>query len=362
MPFQALYYPSWNPSVRWVRSSLLVFDQIQVIRPTEVLDPQYHEANVAVYDLLPHTFGEIRKAHYEMTLDPHNRQILLSTLDLISYHQKSDPRRSVTITIAPGGGTSVPGYVFLHSSKIPPFVNAALEERNLVHVNAERVLGQQHDLHDFRIVQQDASGVILALIADHYGRAQTLRTVTDESLAYLNVALNQNPVRRRAAVEMSLATAILRFQIPERIAEMTPKQYVSLRKRYDDLRVPFQHAVRTICDDNLLAGIDSRRQFKEAVHNAAREFSLGVDKVLKSAFAKKLGRWTPMSFGIVSSLCKLGSPVTATVGIGVDCVVKLYNGLAGKAPPTEIQTAQKLMATMRREFVSPKLMRRIMLP
>jgi hypothetical protein len=140
---------------------------------------------------------------------------------------------------------------------------------------------------------------------------------------------------------------------------LSPKQYVSLRKRYDDLRLPFQHAVQTICDDNLLAGIESRRQFEEAVHSAAREFSLGVEKLLKSAFGKKVGQWAPMSFGMVSSLCKLGTPITATLGVGVDCLVKLYNGLAGKAPPTDIQTAQKLMATLRREFVSPILMRRI---
>ncbi len=56
--FRALYYPSWNPPVGWLRSMLLFFDQIQVIRPEEVSDPKYHEANKAVSDLLPEAFGE----------------------------------------------------------------------------------------------------------------------------------------------------------------------------------------------------------------------------------------------------------------------------------------------------------------
>jgi hypothetical protein len=362
MPFQALYYPSWNPSVRWVRSALLVFDQIQVIRPTEVHDPRYHGGNAAVYELLPHTFGEIRKKHYEMTLDPRNRQVLISALDFIARRQKLDPTRKLKFTTAPGRGVSVPGYVFLHSSKIPTFVNQAIEQRQLVHVLAEEIIRRKDNFRDFRIVQQHASGVILALIADHYGRAKGLRTITDEKLGYLNVALNQNPVRRREAAAMNLATAILRFQIPERIDELSPKQHVSLRKRYDDLRLPFQHAVRTICDDNLLAGIESRRQFEEAVHGAAREFSLGVDRLMNSALGRRVGKWAPIAFGILSSLCKLGTPETVVVGIGVDCAVKLYNGLGGNTAPTEIQSAQRLMATLRRELVSPILMRRIVKP
>ena len=359
MPFQALYYPSWNPSVRWVRSTLLVFDQLQVIRPTEVVNPRYHEANVAVYELLPHAFSEIRRAHYDMTLSPNNKRLLFSTLNLIADKYKRNTLQGAKLRFTPGEGAYVPGYVYLHLSKIPDFVRKALESRGLFHAAAEQILKHQHNLHDFRIVQRDAAAIILALIADYYGRAHALRTVTDQRLAYLNVALNENPVRRHAAVEASLATAILRFQIPERIAEMNPEQYVSLRKRYDDLRLPFQHAVRTICDDNLLAGIESRQQFEDAVHSAGREFSLGVDKLLRSPFARKVGQWAPMSFGIASSLCKLSVPAVAILGVGVDCAVKLYNGLSSKGHSTEIHTAQKLMATLRRELISPITMRRI---
>lgn len=360
MPFRALYYPSWNPPVAWVRSTLLVFDQIQVIRPIEVEKPDYHEANQAVFELLPHTFGEIRKTHYEMTLDTHNKQILLSTFDFIARSKKNS-RIKVEFNVS-AGTTTVPGYVFLHLSKIDDFVRDALETRNLIHLFAEEQLRPLINFEGFRLVQEDAANVILALIADHYGRAGALRTVTDERLGYLNVALNQNAARRQETAAMNLATAILRFQVPECIGELTPEQYVSLRKRYDDLREPFQHAVRTICDDNSLAGIESRRQFEETVHNAAREFSLGVDRLMKSSFAERLGLWAPMSFGIVSSVCQLASPVLTVLGVGVDCLLKIYSGLAEKVPPTEIQSAQRLMGTLRRELVSPLLMRRIVLP
>jgi hypothetical protein len=362
MPFQALYYPSWNPPVEWVRSTLLVFDQIQVIRPTEVENPDYHEANRAVFDLLPHAFGEIRKQHYEMTLDPHNRAVLVSTFDLIARRLKRDKRPRRILPTPRAGGIAVPGHVFLHLSKIPEFVKDALEQRKLINLPAEQMVRKLGNLDDFRVVQEDASNVVLALIADHYGKASALRTVTDQHLGYLNVALNQNAARKRDAAAMNLAAAILRFQIPKNIAELSPEQYVALRERCDDLREPFQHAVRTICDDNLLAGIESRRQFEEAVHSAAREFSLGVERLMKSSFGERVKTWVPISFGIVSSVCQLASPVAAIVGVGVDCLLKIYCGLAENVPPTEIQSAQRLMATLRREMVSPLLMRRIVLP
>jgi len=48
--FRALYYPSWNPPVQWFRSALLLFDQIQVICPAEVDNPNYDVANQRVCD------------------------------------------------------------------------------------------------------------------------------------------------------------------------------------------------------------------------------------------------------------------------------------------------------------------------
>jgi len=339
---------------------LLVFDQIQVIRPKEVEDPDYDSANRAVFDLLPHTFGEIRKTHYEMSLDLRNRNLLLSTLDFIASQPKFVSRKGFSISFSKDGKVGVPGYTFLHVSKLHRFVEAELERRKLINPEAEDIVRGLHGPSDFRIVESNASNVILALIADHYARTSVLQTITDKPLGYLNVALNRKEPRRRNAVGMSLATAIIRFQIPQTIGQLTPKQYVSLRQRYDDLRMPFQHAVRTICDDNLLAGIENRRQFEQAVHEAAREFSIGVDRLMKSKFAKKLGKWGPLSFGICSSLCKLGSPVTALLGVGVDCSVKLYSGLVQRTPATEIRQAQKLMATLRRELISPILMRRLL--
>jgi uncharacterized protein (UPF0305 family) len=74
--------------VRWLRSMLLFFDQIKVIRPAEVEDPQYHEANKAVFDLIPHVFDEIRRRHYQMSLVPRNKQLLASVLDYIAAEQK----------------------------------------------------------------------------------------------------------------------------------------------------------------------------------------------------------------------------------------------------------------------------------
>jgi hypothetical protein len=345
--------------VRWLRAALLVFDQIQVIRPKDVTNPDYYPGNQSIFDRLPEVFSEIQRTHYEMTLAPSNQGLVVKTFEEIAERTNPNPDE-LTLEIHTEGDVSVPGYTLLHVSKLPPFVNEVLEQLKLVHIAAEKVVRNlNNNFQDFRVVQTDAANVILALIADHYGRTERLRTISDETLAYLNVAFNQNPARQRTIAAMHLASAILRLQIPAEIAQLSPEEYVSLRKRYADLREPFQHAIQTICDDNLLSEIESPPQFEEAVREASREFSRGVDSLLTSSFSNTISRWVPLSFGILSSLCRLAQPVTAIIGVGVDCLLKIYAGLAEKVPPTEIQSAQRLMATLQHELASPILMRRI---
>ncbi len=154
--------------MRWLRSNLLVFDQIQVIRPSDVIDPEYHAANQAVFDLLPDAFDEIRQTHYQMALDPPNEELLLKTVDLIS--RKFRRPRTLEVRVDKGGQVSFPGYTFLHVSKLPSFIDSELERRGLIQDTQEKLLEKLTERQYFRVVQRDASNVILALIADHYAR------------------------------------------------------------------------------------------------------------------------------------------------------------------------------------------------
>lgn len=358
--FRALYHPSWNPPVAWLRSVLLFYDQVQVIRPEEVADPQYDPANSAVFDLIPHVFGEIKRQHYEMALDVRNREILGRAFDAAAEKVSAKRNSQIEIQIRRGGGVSVPGYTFLHMSKLPGIVAKELKRRDLILDGLDGVpdaLGAQ----GFRIVERTACNIILAMIADHYSRQNRLRSITDEGLGYLASVLNQNPQRRQDAAATHLATAIIRVEVPEKFGDLTPKQYVDLRRRYEHIREPFQRAVRTICDDHLVASVSSKAQFQEAANAAVRDFWVEVEQIRKRKWAERLGKWGPLSVGVASTLCSFGATVTAGIGKGLDVCLKVYEAMKpGTAPVTDIQAAQQMMASLRSEMIAPSLARKLL--
>ena len=356
-PFKALYYPSWDPPVKWLRSMLLFFDRVEVIRPLDV-DPQYNQANEAVFNLIPHAFGEIKKRQYEMTLDIRNKTLLQSKFASIA---KRNPRkRTDNIVVVIGGeGYEISGYTRLHLSKLNSFVLKLLEKNSLIGGPAEKISHQLRDLEEFRLVDAKASLLILSLIADCYAKKKSLYSITDKFDEYIVNAFNTNPIGRKETAAMSLASSILRFEIPNNIEKLKPKQYVSLRKRYEDLRAPFQHAIRTLCDDYKLAEVTSEKQFKDAVHDAARDFFLETEKLRRRPWAKHVGKWIPLVFGVISSFCGLGKGIEVPLGAGVSALLHVYQGFKGSPYITEKRKAQQLIGGLRSELRHPILLRRI---
>ncbi len=358
-PFRALYYPSWNPPVKWLRSVLLFYDQVQVILPSEIAHPTFHPANSEVFNLLPSAFGTIRKAHYEMALDTASYPLFLSALDHIASSLPEDRHRTVRITLENDIHT-FPGYTFLHLSKLSDHVIHALESRRLLLSGAEDLLGD-HRPDGFRLVEERTAHLLLSLIADYYSRQQGLRTISDQGLSYLTTALHPNATHDPASAVTRLASTVIRLEIPTSIQNLTPLEYVELRKRYASLRAPFQRAMRILCDDRMLASITTQQHFKEAVPDAAKDFGLGIERIRKGKWAERLGSWGPLSFGMVSSLCSLASPVTAAVGAGVDICLKIFDAFKpGAAYKSDIETAQKVMADLRTYLLRPSLVRRLL--
>lgn len=272
--------------------------------------------------------------------------------------------RSTATFLASGGrrgSISIPGYTFLHVSKLPNVVKEELQRRSLILEQADPLFPEMCGREGFRIVEETASGVVLAMIADFYGRQHNLRSITDEGLCYLTSVLNQEPMRRRDVAATHLATAIIRVEVPECIGTLTPKQYVVLRNRYEGIREPFQRAMRTICDDTMLASITTRKAFQDTARDATRDFWVEVERIRKRKWADRLGKWGPMSLGVASTLCQLASPVTAAVGAGIDVCLKVREALRpGVAPVTDVKAAQQMMATLRSELIAPSLARRLL--
>jgi hypothetical protein len=341
---------------------LLFFDQIQVIRPAEVDDPQYHAANQAVFDLIPDAFGEIKRRHYEMELAPRNKKVLTSVLDYIASGQARQNNRQFVIKISPDGNNiSVPGYSFLHVSKLNLWMREQLERRSLILTAAEPIFRNGFGMEGFLIVERHACDLILALLADYYGQEHRLVTITDGDVGYIANALNVEPLRRRDLAASNLASAIIRVEIPEKIETLKASDYVSLRERYEELRELFQHAVRQLCDDYQLAEIRNKKQFDAAVHEATQDFCSVTKRVREMEWAKRVTGWTIMGLGVLSSFCSLGTGMSVVLGTGISVGLHVFKGFHEVTYITEKRRAQQLLGDLKGELGHPVLLRKITL-
>jgi hypothetical protein len=338
---------------------LLFFDQIQVIRPAEVENPGYHPANTGVFDLIPEAFAEIRKHHYEMSLVPRNMQILTSVLDRIIPRSADRNRREVKIVAGPHGTVEVPGYALLHTSKLNQSVYEELDRRLLISKAAERLIRGVSSLRGFLVVERRACNLVLALLADHYGRQEGLRTVTDMELPYIVNAFNVEPSMQRRAATMKLASTIIRMEIPDRLETMKPQAYVNLRKRYEDIRELFQHAVTQLCDDYQLAEIHSKKRFDAVVRTAAARFCYETEQLRQKRWCRGLKNWVPMALGVLASCCPMAGGAAVTLGGGISALLHVYRGFSETDYVTEKRRAQQLLGVMSNEFTHPWVFRRI---
>lgn len=294
-----------------------------------------------------------------MKLDSRNKALLEKAFMIISK-KKIRKRKEVKLILGDQGKFEISGYTLLHYSKLNRFVFELLKKHSLIAPGPARNIAKEiGSIDGFQFVHADASDLILSLIADHCARNRSLRSVTDKSIAYMINALTADSITRKETASMSLASSILQFEIPDNIERLKPKQYVNLRKRYEDLREPFQHAVRILCDDYKLAQVTSKKQFEEAVHDATRDFCLETKKLRRGQLAKRITRWTVMGLGVLSSFCTLGIGTTVKLGVGISAVLHVHQGFKGSPYITEKRKAQQLIGGLRSELHHPILLRRI---
>ena len=368
--FNALYYPSWNPPVGYLRAVLLFFDRFEVIIP-EGVPAGYLPANQQVFNLIPDAFQERRERHYEIDLHgerwdrfelaldmivedqrlpepttrhatrpgrktPKGSQLpLFPEEELSSEDQERQPSlpafqncipQDQSIRIGEGrfDGLHIGGGVLTHDSKMNYMVKDALRRRGLLRPDLQHI-AEEAGKAGFHVVDGRASGLILSMLADTLAQRHRLRTITDEPLGYTLNSLNARHPDSRRAVEMSLASTIISTEIPETVGLLTAEQYVELRKRFEDVRIPFQRAVRDLCDDNALSSITDPETLREAIREVAEEYGKAIVQFRSSSFSKNLKAWAPFGIGVLGGALGILDGVTVgAVGLGLTVAVQLY--------------------------------------
>lgn len=257
------------------------------------------------------------------------------------------------------GGLQIGGDVLTHDSKMSHMVKDALKMRGLLRPDL-RHIPEEAGKTGFHVVDRRASGLILSILADTLAQRYRLRTITDEPLGYTLNSLNAQHSDSRRAAEMSLASAIISTEIPETVGLLTAEEYVELRKRFEGVRVPFQRAVRDLCDDNALYSITDPKALEEATRDVAEEYGKGIVQFRKSSFSTSLKAWAPFSLGVLGGALGIMDGVTVgAVGLGLTVAVQLYEKCQIAKPGGYGEQSQRLMSGLRRELLDPKLLRKM---
>lgn len=348
--FAALYYPAWNPPSAWLRSSLLFFDKIEFIIPTDV-PAEYDRANAEVFDLLPDAVGEVRDNSYDLNLSNEAEERIKTAFDEIAENDATASPSELR-----NGSVEIEGHTWLHQSKTARNIYNLLEERSLVRDFPSDSIGRS----GFWPVNTKAANLILSLIADQYAAEKGVRTITDEELDFSVVSLNALGIDQSASAESQLACSVIQSSIPRTINTLSSSDYVELRKRFEQVRIPFQRAVREICDDNMLSRIRDANELKQRIESAVKEFYDSVEALRRQPWVAKYKEWVEFGIGSMSTCLCLhddwwlkGTGAVASVGL------LLYHKVYRKQYESAATEAHRLVAGMREKLLQPKLVRRL---
>jgi len=341
-PVEALYYPAWDPPTKWLRSALLFFDKISVIVPNDAA-PKYCEANLRMQDAMPEAFGELREVLFDPQLNKPQRNGLAAALDEIAKSPESSfsSMRQHKDTIE------------LHYAKLTHSILYMLKDRKLIY----------EEQGDFLHTNYRAGCLILSLIADRYGTRKGLWTLTDDSLGYaVNVLGSRGPVAQ-AFAENQLAAAILSVSVPSEIENLTTEDYVELRKRYEMLRFKFQSAIQSISQRFHLNAIDDEKLLRDRIEECTSDFIKGIEEVRHSQLGMTVKQWKEFSIGTAVEIAAgLFNMVIPLGGVPIMAGLRLYKLTQVNQLQRNIgnaNDAQRLLAGLQRELVSPSLFQRL---
>lgn len=346
--YAALYYPSWDPPVAWLRAMLLFYDKIHVILPKGI-KPDYDEANARVIDLISGAFDPIVKNQYEIDYEKYDIELIKRAIDYIADNNNY-ALNSANVSM----DSNLQLYsecTMTHRSKFSDKIFQHLIDRNLCFPELEK--------NGLYPVDRQASGLILSLLADNYAFQRGIRSVTERSLCYTANSLNSYKANKGTTLGY-LASAVMRLEIPANMSDISPEEYVEYRKLFSSIREPFHKALDELYNDNLLEGISKPKVLEDRINDVTKDFCKEIDKIRKSKTCKKVRKWTPVFMGTLATICILmPEPLTKVLGSGVAFLVSTFNTLKPEEHVTNASYTQRILANLDNYSISESMIKKL---
>ena len=285
---EALYYPTVEPPIGWLRSAALFFDTVISFVPAE-------SENAISKELWE--FGEETKAWVPYSPTEGTALLVDIPTDKLDHAfegiaaKKPERLNHFQIEIDREARISVKDHVFVHGSKLSDRVRERLKAYKLM---LPEELPQSLINGDWWVVDEQASDLIVSYIADRLAATKGWTSITDHGDCYVFNALQRTDVGVNSTeAENQLASMLITELVPDVIELLPLEKYCELRKRHEPIREQLAIFVDEVVRKNRLNRIENTADLHEAVVECVRDLKKEVLNFRSSPFARTLGDGVP---------------------------------------------------------------------
>lgn len=358
--WQALYYPTIEPPMKWLRSAALFFESVRSFVPADsdkLLSEEILRFTDATAAWSPYRPDE--QTASLMDLPDGKLELAFSA---IATSQPSD-RKKITITIERGGKTSFANHVFMHRSKLTNRVIERLKAHGLT--LSEEWSGDLAGA-DWFLIDERASDFILSYIADKLAAHQGWTSITDDEACFVFNAVQSSECQADPPdAKDQIARMMVTELVPDVVETLALDKYCELRKRYGAIRDKLAVFINEMTIKNRLDHIHRPEELRDAVQESVRELREEVVRFRESKFGRAFRRWGPFTLSSLVTLVATQFPEHwAALSLGGASVLFSAVDKAGvfeRAPSSRTEMV-RLLAAGRAELIGSLDIKRYLVP
>ncbi|MCF6297833.1 MAG: DUF6236 family protein [Flavobacteriaceae bacterium] len=316
----ALYYPYIHlTNKNWLKHAFLFWDKISRIVPSS-FEPQDDEDIIRIrqetnflIDYHPDKWvinDTFRNFAEYLT---HNSRMIRDLRHFEHRHHFDKEYKEMFIYMQ--NRTMLNG-TYIHIEKIQPDLAETLYVMGLA-------IPGKHEWSSWIKIDNEIGALYMTYLAKSISKEKSIPIVTDTSDYYLNTNSNNN---YRHTFEEKLGCLLIDVVMPKNINNVTMKQLINIRNKYDDQRLNFFNKINEL--SSTLPTIDNKSALEDALNHYIK--TLGNDtKELKKIYESNgiEAMLKPLAISMPTALASLSSWIPAEnkiLGFGIGGVGALY--------------------------------------
>jgi len=330
-----LYHPYFEPEEGFLRAMLLFYGTVYSIVPEDAEYAPTPEIR-ALREKVEGAFVPLSPKEQDLAYDWDNYQALVDVLRELATQDEGNDRVLTQVDWS----QDVPSLDLGRSVKVHTDKMADVLAHDLVDLGLAEPTDDSSWLH----VDRRAADLVLSMLADRMSNNRSIEifnTSSDQETSFAVAAKSALHYNESWDTKATLASAILTTAIPAGLADLPLDRYLEIRKRYEDKREVFQHAMEEMRKLYLKRNFQTPEEISEQLEHVVVDFSQGMRDLREGRFGSRVRRWALVSLGGIVSVAAaaIANPVVAMEATGVAYVMQTLQTSQGEPAPATYKAA-----------------------